>query len=195
MSEKINLDQEKLEIFYEQFGSANFRLQSEMAKDHGKKSLDLYYKSINFLYKTILTVGIIAGFGFTGLNYIRNYSMFLIGETVLFSAIAVGIWTIQKIYLDERKNFDEFYSKVRSHFTARNALFKSIFDKALKNELVREDIQKLQDKDKELIPILTDSPEVEADRKEILPKIIWAVFVLFIVGGTLLLSSFVFYKI
>ena len=59
MSEKINLNQKKLEIFYEQFGSNNLRLQSEMEEDYGKKFLELYYKSIDFIYKTIATVGIL----------------------------------------------------------------------------------------------------------------------------------------
>ncbi|PIY59384.1 hypothetical protein COY96_02145 [Candidatus Wolfebacteria bacterium CG_4_10_14_0_8_um_filter_37_11] len=195
MSEKIDLNQEKLEMFYEQFGSKNLRLQSEMAKDHGKKSLDLYYKSIDFLYKTITTIGIIAGFGFTGLNYVRSYLLFFIGEALFFSAIAVGIWAIQKIYLDERKNFNSFYSQIKTHFKEWYVLFKPILDKAVKNDLEREDMQKLQNKEKELLSILTDSPEVEKDRKEILPIIIWIIFYLFITGAAFLFSSFIFYKL
>lgn len=190
MNDKINLNQEKLELFYEQFGSKNFHLQSEMAEDHGKKTLDLYHRSIDFIYKTITIIGIVAGFGFTALNYVKNDLLFIIGEGLLFAAIAVGIWATQKIYLGERKNFDDFYSKIKRHFKEWYELFKPVFDKAIKNDITRSDITNLQNKEWELVSILSDSPEIEKDRKDILSGIVWAIFGLFIAGGAMLLISF-----
>ncbi|OGD30938.1 hypothetical protein A2W39_01565 [Candidatus Azambacteria bacterium RIFCSPHIGHO2_01_46_10] len=190
MSEKINLDQEKLELWYEQFGSKKFQLQSEMAEDHGKKTLDLYHRSIDFIYKTITIIGIVAGFGFTAIDHVKNDLLFILGEGLLFAAIAVGIWSTQKIYLGERKNFDDFFSKIKKHFKEWYALFKPVFDKAIKNNLTRNDIIALQNKEWELVSILSDSPEIEKDRKDILSGIVWAIFGLFIFGGLMLLISF-----
>lgn len=195
MSKKINLNQERLEMFYEQFGSKSFQLQSEMGEDFGKRSLTLFYKSVDFVYNIVTTVGIVAGFGFTALGFVKNIFLFAIGEVLLFGAISFGIWAIQKIYLSEKSNFDKFYSKIRLHFSERNALFESIFNKALSNNLMSDDFKYLQDKDKELISILTDSPEVEKDRKDILAPIIWTIFILFVVGSLLLISSFLFCKL
>lgn len=190
MHEKIDLDQEKLEMFYEHFGSKNFRSQSEMAEDYGKKTLDLYHRSIDFIYKTVTVIGLIAGFGFTGLDHVKNSLLFILGESLLFAAIAVGIWATQKIYLGERKNFDDFYLKIRKHFTEWYSIFKPIFDKALKHSLTREDINTLQNKEWELVSILSDNPEIEKERKDILSSIVWTIFGLFIVGGAMLLFSF-----
>lgn len=195
MNKKVNLNQERLEMFYEQFGSKSFQLQSEMGEDFGKRSLTLFYKSVDFVYNIVTTVGIVAGFGFTALGFVKNIFLFAIGEVLLFGAISFGIWAIQKIYLSEKSNFDKFYSKIRLHFSERNALFESIFNKALSNNLVSDDFKHLQDKDKELISILTDSPEVKKDRKDILTPIIWTIFILFVVGSLLLISSFLFCKL
>lgn len=195
MSEKINLDQEKLEMFYNQFGSKKLVLQHEMSKDFGEKTLDLYYKSIDFIYKTITTIGIIAGFGFTGMDHAQNSILFIIGEGFLFSAIAFGIWVTQKIYLKEKKNLNNFYGKVRKHFSEWYELFRPIFDKAIKNELTRDDVFSLQKKDEELASIFSDShPDFEKDRKnDFLPTVIWIIFGLFVVGIIMLLLSFLIY--
>ncbi|MCG2688700.1 hypothetical protein L6250_03670 [Candidatus Parcubacteria bacterium] len=190
MNEKIDLNQEKLEMFYEQFGSKNFRLQSEMLGDLGDKMLDLFFKSVDFIYKMITTIGIVAGFGFTAIGYVKNEIFFTLGEVLLFSAIAIGIWTTQKIYLSERKNLDVFYSKIKSHFSERNDLFIPIFEKAQNDNLTRDDMNNLMDKDKELLLILKDNPETEKNRKDILSLIIWSILILFVAGVLLLIFSF-----
>lgn len=96
MDENVDLNQEKLELFYNEFGSVNFRSQSEIAKDYEKKTFKLYFKSIDFIYKTLTIIGIVAGFGFTAIGHVKNSIMFIIGEALFFSAIAVGIWATQK---------------------------------------------------------------------------------------------------
>lgn len=191
---KIKLDQMKLEMFYKQFGSKNFDLQHEMSKDFGEKTLDLYYKSIDFIYKTIATIGIIAGFGFTAMGYIRNDILFIVGEIFLLSAIAFGIWVIQSIYLKEKDNLDKFYGKIREHFKEWYVLFKPIFDRALKDDMTKNDLSILQKKEWELVSIFTDdSADFKEDRKDNLRAIVCVIFSLFIVGIFTLLLSFIVY--
>lgn len=192
MDEKINLNQETLKIFYEQFGSKNFNLQQEISKDFGEKILNLYYKSIDFIYKTITTIGIIAGFGFTAMSHIKSYTLFITGEGFLLSAIAVGIWAIQSIYLKERNNLDKFYGKIKKNFWEWYEVFKPAFDKASKGELVKDDIVALRKKEWELVSIFTNNrSDFEEGRKDNLPIIIRVIFCLFIIGGTALLLSFI----
>lgn len=195
MSEKINLNSDKLKAFYEQFGSSSFRLQSEMSKDYGKKYLTLFYKSVDSIYHIVTTIGIVAGFGFTALGYIENNVLFIFGEILLFSAIGVGIWAIQKIYISERKNFEGLHSKINLYFSERNDLFKLVFNRATANNLTSDDVNQIQVKDRELLDILKNSPEVEKDRKDILTPVVRAIFILFVVGGALLLLSFLCVKI
>lgn len=191
MGNKILLNQDKLEIFYQKFGSENFKLQSEMAEDYGKKVLELYHRSIDFIYKTITAIGLVAGFGFTALGYVKNTILFSSGEILLFGAIAIGIWTVQRIYLDEIRNLDKFYKKVKDHFHERNIIFELKLNKALSNDLYDQDINEIQNKDKELISIL-NGPEVKVDREnKFLPRIIWIIFFIFVSGSVFILSSFV----
>lgn len=185
--------QENLEKFYEQFGSSRFLLQSEMAQDRGRRLLELYYRSIDFIYKTITTIGIVAGFGFTALGYVQSTTLFVIGELFLFSAIAFGIWATQRIYLNEIKNFEGLFSKVRVNFSGYVMVFESKLKKATDNKaLTADDIKDLQDKDRELLKILQESPETEKDKQEmdLFSRIVWTIFVLFVVGGLFLLTSF-----
>lgn len=190
MSEKINLNQEKLEMFCEQFGSSNFRLQSKMAEDYGKTTLDLYFKSVDFVYKIATTIGVIAGFGFVGLGYVKSMALFIFGEMLLFAAIAVGIWSVQKIYLSEKADLDSLYSKIRTHFREYNDLFDRIFyNKALKNDFSKNEIQQLMDKGRELLGILRD----EGDKIQQSPLIFITrlILILFTFGTFSILLSFI----
>ena len=131
MSQNINMGiPENLEKFYEQFGSSRFRLQSEMAQDRGRRLLELYYRSIDFIYKTITTIGVIAGFGLTALGYVRSPVLFVVGESFLFGAIAFGIWATQKIYLREIENLEGLFSKIRVNFSEYVTLFEFKLKKA-----------------------------------------------------------------
>lgn len=194
MNQNINMGvPENLEKFYEQFGSSRFRLQSEMAQERGRRLLELYYRSIDFIYKTITTIGIIAGFGFTALGYVKNITLFVVGELFLFSAIAFGIWATQKIYLKEIENLEGLFSKIRVNFSKYVTLFESKLKKATDDKtLTTEDIKELQEKDRELLKILQESPETEKDKQEmdLFPRIVWTIFSLFVVGVLPLLASF-----
>ena len=194
MNQNINMGiPENLEKFYEQFGSSRFRLQSEMAQERGRRLLELYYRSIDFIYKTITTIGIIAGFGFTALGHVKNITLFVVGELFLFGAIAFGIWATQKIYLKEIENLEGLFSKIRVNFAEYVTLFESKLKKATDDKtLTTEDIKELQEKDRELLKILQESPETEKDRQEmdLFPRIVWTIFSLFIVGALPLLASF-----
>lgn len=188
------MNQENLEKFYDHFGSKRFLLQSEMARERSKRLLELYYRSTDFIYKTITTIGIVAGFGFTALSHVRNVFLFTTGEGVLLSTIALGIWATQKIYLNEIKNLEGLYTRIRTNFSEYTVLFEMTLAKAQSSVLPLSDIRALQQKDRELLAILQDSPEGKKDRRELdsfLPHIIWAIFVLFVVGGLLLLLSFI----
>ena len=166
-----------------------------MAQERGKRLLELYYRSVDFIYKTITTIGIIAGFGFTAIGYVKSNFLFIAGEAFLFGAVAFGIWATQKIYLREINNLENLYSKIRDNFSEFITLFESKLNKAITDKfLTTDDIEELQNKDRELLTILRESPEGEKDQKEmdLFPRIIWGLFAIFIIGGLLLLSSFLF---
>lgn len=183
-------DGKKIENFYKHFGSGSFRLQSEMAEDWGKKSMDLYFKSIDFIYKIVSTIGVIAGFGFIGLGYVGSIYNFIFGEALLFSAMIIGVWSVPKIYFDEKSDLDKLYSKIRTHFHGYNDLFDSIFHKAQEVGFSRDELNKLINKDKELLKILKD----ETDNKKKPPHVIFIIHLIiaFFVCGTLsILLSFI----
>jgi len=191
MNEEMNLNRDGIGQFYQDFGHSNFKLQSDIAKEFGDKQIDLYFKSIDFLYKLISSVGVIAGFGFVAIPFVNNIWVFIIGEGLLFTAIGIGLYSIQMIYGGELESLTAEYNKIEQHFDQRNKMFRKILEeKVLKGKLVLEDLRQLLSKDKELISII-NSQQSNNNRKNVVKIIVYPIFGLFIVGTILILISLI----
>src|SRR3989344_8542586 len=128
---KITMSDRDWDIFYESQGSRFFKLEQEVLSAHGDDQKTLFYKIFYSTTKLIQVIGVVAGFGFTGLGYVEHRSLFIVGEFFLLVAIFMGLLWTQKIYRANLRNSDEEVSRVKGIFSERYSVFKKIYDKAL----------------------------------------------------------------
>src|SRR3990167_3632417 len=131
MTDEIEMTFEDWEKFYESQGSKFFQLESEILGEHGDNQKKLLYEVLTSTTQLIQVIGVVAGFGFTGLGYVKNLSLFIFGEALLFCAIFIGLLWTQKIYRSNLKSTDKEVERVKSIFKTRYEIFKKIYDKAV----------------------------------------------------------------
>jgi len=184
---KIELSEEEFKEFYENFGSSNFKLQSDIFKDIGDRQVDIYFKSIGFATTIIGAVGIIAGFGFTALGYVQNVLLFFIGEGLLSATIFYGLFWTQQKYQQEFNSLEEDRKKYLDYYNQRNKKFIELYESWLSQRNIdRSKFLELNDIDKKSIDLFkTENQRVAPDiysRK---------MYILMIIGIVFLFSSFI----
>ena len=130
-SQIIRMSDQEWDAFYESQGSRFFKLESDILGAHGENQRALFYKIFDATTKLIQVIGVVAGFGFTGLGYVEHRLLFLVGELFLLSAIFIGLLWTQKSYREELKNIDREVDRVKEIFKERYSSFKKVYDKAL----------------------------------------------------------------
>lgn len=131
MEEEIEMTFEDWEKFYESQGSKFFQLEGEILGEHGENQKKLLYEVLTSTTQLIQVIGVVAGFGFTGLGYVKTLSLFIFGEALLLGAIFIGLLWTQKIYRSNLKSTDKEVERVKSIFKTRFETFKKIYDKAI----------------------------------------------------------------
>jgi hypothetical protein len=56
---------------------------------------------IPYIYQLITAIGVVAGFGFAGLPFVKSTLLFILGEALLFVAIAMGMRFVKRAFLDD----------------------------------------------------------------------------------------------
>lgn len=117
-------------------------MEQEIIGAHGEDQKTLFYKIFDSTTKLIQVIGVVAGFGFTGLGYVEHRSLFITGEFFLLVAIFIGLLWTQKIYRENLKNSDKEVDRVKNIFSERYFVFKKIYDKALSD--IKEGKEKIE---------------------------------------------------
>lgn len=193
--EEIQLSTEEWDEFYESQGSKYFKLESEILAAHGEDQKTLLYKILNSTTQLIQVIGVVAGFGFTGLGYVKSDVLFFTGESLLFVAIFIGLFWTQKIYKSNFKGTNAEVERVKKIFKNRFEVFKKVYDKALsateKGEAIKIPqplLGQLMKKNNELLENYQDK---EVKKKEWEPLSL--LMFLFAIGGISLLLSFLLF--
>ena len=142
-----------------------------------EKHEHLRERALGHVYQLITAIGIVAGFGFTAVSSVESINRFFLGETLLFSAMAVGMWFARAGFIDEVKFLDKWFKEV-----------KGVFDDRTEVDITDSAIEMRQKMD---AAITKETSFFKEDIK--LPDFYWLkiIFSLFIAGGGLLLSSFI----
>lgn len=119
------------DIFYESYGSRFFKLEQEILGAHGEDQKTLFYKILDSTTRLIQVIGVVAGFGFTGISGVEHRFLFVAGEFFLLAAIFIGLLWTEKIYRVNLKGSDEEVSRVKNIFKMRYSIFKKIYNEAL----------------------------------------------------------------
>ncbi|MBI4086209.1 MAG: hypothetical protein HY433_03155 [Candidatus Liptonbacteria bacterium] len=193
--EEIQLSTEEWDEFYESQGSKYFKLESEILAAHGEDQKTLLYKILNSTTQLIQVIGVVAGFGFTGLGYVKSDVLFFTGESLLFVSIFIGLFWTQKIYKSNFKGTNAEVERVKKIFKNRFEVFKKVYDKALsateKGEAIKIPqplLGQLMKKNNELLENYQDK---EVKKKEWEPLSL--LMFLFAIGGISLLLSFLLF--
>lgn len=191
MEEKIEYyTNEDIKKFHEIKGTPNLQLQADVKKAYGEAEIQLFDKTLDFTYKILTTIGLVAGFGFTAISKVITIYLFVFGEGLLLSAILLGIFWVQKIYLSNLKSVQKTSSLHSKLFNARNIIYRRIFDRLMKDcSLSSIDLEELKKKDNEIAEAFITYSENHEDTKEELPLMYIMIF--FVLGCLFLLSSFV----
>jgi hypothetical protein len=194
MKEDIPMTEQEWEKFYESQGSGYFRLESEILRAHGDDQKKLLYELFGSTKTLVQTIGVVAGFGFTGLGYVKSLPLFIGGEFFLLITILVGLFWTRQAYKSNLESSLAEVKKVKGLFAERFSIFKKIYDKALVDigdgkdiSIPRSQIVDLQKSNNDFLKKFTT--EQEPAKSETDP-FGW-LMLCFAIGGLLLLSSFV----
>ena len=190
--EQIQFSQEDWDKFYESSGSRFFQLESTTLHAHGEDQKKLLYELFGSSKTLVQTIGVVAGFGFTGLGYVRNLPLFLCGEAFLLIAIFAGLYWTQHAYRSNLKSSTDEVVRLKGIFANRYAVFKQIYDKALSDiagggEILIPKSQMLElQKQNNVLLEKFSTHEERGDMRDPLGYLM----VFFAIGGVLLLLSF-----
>jgi len=165
-------------------------LYGEAMKEYGDKELKLIDDVLNFGYKIIQTVGIVAGFGFTAISYVKNIYLFVSGEGILLLSIVYGVYKIKKIYSENLNSIQASSDNKSKVFIEKSNIFQEVIPKAVKDRVIdMADFQiRLDAVDQKLLKEF--SPDKKSKTKKNEDFLTPLIFFL-ILGGLALLLSFV----
>ncbi len=163
-------------------------LWSKVANKYSEVELKLIDDTIKFTYQIITIIGVVGGFGFTGIGAVKNISFFLAGEVVMMASIVVGIYNIKKFYTSNINSIQKASSNAKDKFYKTSAFFiKTIEDSAKTGKLkYKEFSEKLNAANKELLLEFDTKRKTDKNEEDFLEYMI----VLFSVGFLLLILSF-----
>lgn len=193
MDEEIKFSEDEWDKFYENQGSQFFQLESATLKAHGEDQKKLLYEIFGSSKTLIQTIGVVAGFGFTGLGYVKNLSLFIGGEFFLFVAIFSGLFWAQKAYKTNFASSNTEIVRVKKLFADRYIIFKKVYDKALSDiekgaeiSIPKSQISDLQKQNNELMLKFA----IQDEKTKLNDPFGW-LMTFFGIGGVSLLLSFV----
>jgi hypothetical protein len=156
------------------------KIGNEIRKEISEKHERVRERALTHTYQLVTAIGIIAGFGFTAIDSMQNIAMFLIGESLLFAGMAVGIWFAKAGFIDEIKYLTGWANKLDS-------IRKKRID--MEKKFAENNIAGLQ---KEMEGVDNETGNIFNNETR-LANYNWltAIFILFVLGCTFLLFSFV----
>lgn len=166
-------------------------LYANTMKEYGKKEMKLIDNILNFGYKIIQTVGIVAGFGFTAIGDVKNIYLFVLGEGILLISIIYGVNKIKKIYTNNLNAIQLSSNNIGNVLFEKSKVFQETIPKALRSGLI--DINNFQLKldilDQKLVKEFSPIKSSQKKSEDFLTPLI----IFLVLGGIGLLSSFICY--
>lgn len=155
---------------------------------YGKQEQKYIDELLTFSYKIVQTIGIVAGFGFTAVGFVNSIILFVMGEALLIGSIVYGIFNLKKIYTKTLSTLKNSSDKKIKALKAMSDLFRTVILDAVKTRMVDlEDFDlKHQEMNENILKEFEGKPEKERDET----KFLTVLLVLLILGGMLLLTSF-----
>ena len=188
-NEHIEMDEVKIAALMQ--ASSEFHdFYSKAMSDHIKMEIKLIDDLLNFGYKIIQVIGIVAGFGFTAVGAVKNFCFFITGESLFLLTIAYGIYQVKKIYAKNLEGIQKSGDEKKDVFDKKSKVFQKFIKDSVEEGKIsyREFKNELNAADKELLKVFSTKEKIgKKDEGRFLNVMIG----LLITGGVLLLLSFV----
>jgi hypothetical protein len=182
---KLNT-KEEWDEFYKITGSNFLQMEQDIMTSYGDKQLEMYNNILDFIYKLVGTIGIVAGFGFTAVNFVESIHLFYVAEILFFAAMAIGVHWVSKTYQSEFTALQKSSSKLSKIFRKRTSVLGIIVKNYGETNCINtENLKEMDACDQELLTAFSQTQE-ESSLKTPIPLMI----VLFSLGGCVLLTSF-----
>jgi hypothetical protein len=160
------------------FLDEDIKLQKEMIQEHGK----VRERAIDYVYKIIQVVGLIAGFGFMAFSFVKTPLLWIIGQFVLFALIAYAIYWVRKTFIDEAGKYKKWIMDLGVIINERMEVMPDDFIDMIKNKM-----NKLKQKS---INFSNGMKFLRTEDNNYGTTALKALWILFIIGGTMVLLSF-----
>ena len=176
-------------ILLQQMSHEFHMVYADAMKEYADKELKLIDDVLNFGYKIIQTVGIVAGFGFTAIGYVKNIFLFVSGEGILLLSIIYGVYKIKKIYSENLDSIQSSSDRKNKIFVEKSKVFQEIIPKALREGII--DIADFQSRldviDQKLLKEFSQDKKQNNKKNE---DFLTPLILFLILGGIFLLNSF-----
>lgn len=185
----IEMDEVKISALIQ--ASSEFHdFYSKAMNDYGKMEIKLIDDLLNFGYKIIQVIGIIAGFGFTAVGAVKNFHLFITGESLFLLTISYGIYQIKKIYAINLESIQKSGDKKKDIFYNKSKIFQKFIKNSVEDGKINyyEFKRQLDTADKELLKSFSSEKKQKKKNED---RFLNVMIYLLILGGIFLLLSFV----
>ena len=185
----IEANQENLEIL-QKMSHEFHELYAKVMEEYGNKELKLIDDLLDFGYKIIQVIGIVAGLGFSGISGVKNITLFAVGELFLLSSIAYGVYRTKKIYLNNLGGIQKSGNKVKEVLKAKSDFFVKYINQLTKEGKIEAKAfaTELNNVDTNLLKAF-ETKELNAKKKD--DVFLDVLIFLLILGGIFLILSFI----
>lgn len=152
---------------------------SIVLKDIVKAHNEVRERAIQYTYQLITAIGVVAGFGFTAISSVKVIHLFILGELLLFGAMAFGMRFIKKGFIEEGELYAGFVHKISKAINDRSQINPDDSLEKIKTQMATMANSELR--------IFDDGKPVSIDSNFFLTVILY----LFMGGGIVLLLSLV----
>jgi hypothetical protein len=183
----IVITKEEWDEIYKTVGSNFLQMEQEIMSAYGNKQLEMYNNILEFVYKMVGTIGIVAGFGFTSVSFVESIYTFYAAELMFFVAMCIGMYWVSRVYQEEYSSLQTSSTKLSKIFRKRaEILGKIVQNYGDTNTISTDQMNELSICDQELLTTFSQERE-EQTLETPIPKMI----ILLSIGGVLLLASYV----
>lgn len=103
------------DLIENEFHSSN-KLWGEVATAYANSAMMLFDDTIKFVYQALTAMGLVAGFGFAGIQGVQNFFFFSLGESIMFGSMMFGFYRIKIIYTKNSESIEEASKKIKDAY-------------------------------------------------------------------------------
>jgi ABC-type multidrug transport system fused ATPase/permease subunit len=166
------------------------KLWGEIATEYANSSVKLFDDTMKFVYQALTAMGLVAGFGFAGIQGVENICLFFLGELIMFGSMMFGFYRIKIIYTQNSNSVEKMAKDIRRVYEkkaiALGEMMKELREKG--TLLEKSNIEKYEESNNEIIELFGIGKEHNVEKDQ--SSFITLMLILFIVGFIILLLSF-----